>query len=173
MTEQGHGGIPLPRAQAEGLSGRAAKGAEKGRTFFSSVTLCHGSLRYLPNSSFLIQQSLENSLLSPTSFLQHCQQTVHNTHVHVHSSYHLFLKHYKGQKKQALKSHTIMFTAYSTAETKQHHSDGHKASLQAPGLEASCTCCSSGDRNAPFKRSRAAEGSTNLRFDPIIRANKY
>ena len=38
---------------------------------------------------------------------------------------------------------------------------------------AFCTCCSSGDRNAPFKRSRGAEGSTNLRFDPIIRANKY
>lgn len=68
---------------------------------------------------------------------------------------------------------TQLTWSHITAAAIRHGFKLHRIGGKTGEKWASRTCCSSGDRNAPFKRSRAAEGSTNLRFDPIIRANKY
>jgi hypothetical protein len=93
--------------------------------------------------------------------------------------HHLLWKQKKGQKPAALTVPLNHLHNLLHSWNKQYHSNINKEWLQTQELdekqenESSYTCCSSDDRNAPFNRSRAAEGSTNFLFDPIIRANKY
>lgn len=136
------------------------------RTLFFSVTLCQHSLSYFPISSYF--NSLFTIVISTTtSSFQKCQppQTTHP----LFTTCSLDSIKDKGRHPQAC---LLMLMVYYTVKINMTVMLGMISnSTEFEGKP--CTCCSSGDRNAPFKRSRAAEGSTNLRFDPIIRANKY